>query len=75
MTVRLIARNFADNRAINAPKFTGVPSRNSRIFDEFRRSLLSSLLHSVVKDPTATIVEREKEMFPRWCGMPPLSFN
>ena len=35
MTVRLLSRNFADNRAINAPKFTGVPSRNSRILTSF----------------------------------------
>ena len=56
MTVRLIARNFADNRTINAPKFTHVPSRNSRILTNF----VEVCYHHF---RSATIVEREKEMF------------
>ena len=35
MSVLFIARNFADNRTINTPKFTHIPSRNSRILTNF----------------------------------------
>ena len=60
-TVRLIAQNFADNRTINAPKFYRYLLSNFANFNELRGSLIPTLSHSVVKDPTATIVEKRKK--------------
>ena len=71
-TVRLIAQNFADNGTINAPKFYRYFLSNFSNFDEFRESLMPTLSHSVVRDPTATIVEKKKEIFLMLCGLPPL---
>ena len=74
-TVRLIAQNFADYGTINAQKFYRYFLSNFANFDEFRGRLMRQLLHSVVGDPTATIVEKKKkkkEMFLRLCGLPPL---
>ena len=55
-TVRLIERNFADNRTINAPKFYRYFLSNFANLDKFRGSLIPTLSHSVVKDSNATIV-------------------
>ena len=64
-TVRLIAQNFADNGTINAPKFYRYFLSNFANFDEFRESLMPTLSHSVVRDPTATIVEKKKGNVPQ----------
>ena len=60
-TVRLIVQNFAYYGTINAQKFYRYFLSNFANFDEFRGRLMRQLLHSVVGDPTATIVEKKKK--------------
>ena len=63
MTVRLIARNFADNRAINAPKFTGVPSRNSRILTNFGEVCYHHFCTVLLKTQLPLLLKEKRKCF------------
>ena len=64
MTVRLIARNFAENRATNAPKFTGVPSRNPRILTNFGEVCYHHFCTVLLKTQLPVLLKEKRKCFP-----------
>ena len=64
MTVRLIARNFAGNRAINAPKFTGNPYRNSRILTNFGEVCYHHFCTVLLKTQLPLLLKEKTKCFP-----------